>query len=59
MSAEDLLLEMEIDKAYQAVCDAKTEEQLAAAWQKMRELHGQRSPEQIQRMELERGLRAP
>jgi histidinol dehydrogenase len=57
MSAQDLLLEMEIDKAYQAVCDAKTEEALAAAWQRMRELHGQRSPEQVDHMERQQGLR--
>jgi hypothetical protein len=56
MSAADLLLEIEIDKAYQAVCDAKTEEALAAAWQRLRELHGSRSPEQVSRMERDQGL---
>lgn len=57
MSAADLLLEIEIDKAFDAVLAAKTDEELTAAWQRMRELHGSRSPEQVDRMERQQGLR--
>lgn len=58
MSAEDLLLECQIDEAYEAVLAAKTEVDRKAAWQRMRELLSVRSREQIERMERERGLRA-
>ena len=60
MTAEnDLRLEREIEDAYEAVLRARGDEEVTTAWQHMRTLINQRSPQQIEAMERERGLRAP
>lgn len=59
MIAADLLLEVTIDRAYEAVIDAATDDQLRAAWFELGNLIAQRSPLRIGRMERARGLRPP
>lgn len=59
MSTEVLLLERKIERAFDAVLDADTDDQLRAAWFEMRILIAQRSPLTVGRMERARGLRSP
>ena len=54
----DAELEREIFKATMAMRDVKrTPAERRAAFQRLRELHAQRSPQQVARMEREQGLR--
>lgn len=59
MSDRDEELELLIHTAWHALMDAACRESKVTAFNEMRELVKQRSPEQIARMEIERGLRAP
>lgn len=57
MSAEDIVLECKIDRAYETLVIAPTPELQLAYFDRMRALIARRSPEQIERMEREKGLR--
>lgn len=57
MNPSDLLLECEIDRAYELFIVAPTTDLQREYFGQMRDLIAQRSPEQIERMETERGLR--
>lgn len=50
-------LEHEIEDAYEAVLRARGDEQVTTAWQTMRTLINQRSPQRVEDMERARGLR--
>lgn len=58
MSPADADLEARIANAALRLCTAPTPEARRAAWADLRALHGQRSEEQVRRMERERGLAA-
>jgi hypothetical protein len=57
MSAEDLLLECKIDRAYEALLLAPTSDLQRAYFNRMRTLIAARSAEQVGRMERDKGLR--
>lgn len=57
MTDADELLEAQIQLAWKALMSASTAHLQRAAFEQMREHIRQRSPEQIERMERERGLR--
>jgi len=57
MSAEDVLLECRIDRAYETFVIAPTPELRLAYFNRMRDLIALRTPEQIERLEREKGLR--
>lgn len=55
--ASDLLLEAEIRAVWQKVYHAKTQEEQLAHWNDYVNLINSRSEEQVERMEVEQGLR--
>lgn len=57
MSAEDVLLECRIDRAYETFVIAPTPDLQLAYFNRMRDLIALRTPEQVRRMEEARGLR--
>lgn len=57
-ASPDELLEMRIDSLAWALAQPAPRERLLAVWRLMVRLIGERSPEQVERMERERGLRS-
>ena len=56
MSPHDCDLEASIANAALRLCTATTPKDRRAAWADLRALHGQRSADQVRKMERERGL---
>lgn len=53
----DAELERRIDFQAGLIATALTPDEQRSAWEELKRLHGLRSPERIERMERERGLR--
>lgn len=58
-SVADRRLEAAIDAAFAALISTTNDMRRRAAWRAMTKLISQRSPAQIERMELKQGLRSP
>lgn len=50
-------VEAQLDRAAHLLHTAPTKADREAAWEQMKRLHEMRSPQQVERMEIERGLR--
>lgn len=53
----DAELEQRIDHQAWLIANVSTEAEKTSAWHELKRLHAQRSPERIEAMEKERGLR--
>jgi len=53
----DLDLESQISFQSRVLAQAQTPEEKRSAWERFKQLHSMRSPEQVERIEIWRGLR--